>query len=395
VTFLNSLDGVKKRLKIAVLIRRFIKTGGAERYAYEVSQRLALRHDVHVFAQEWHPADPAFQFHRVPRLVEKPRFINQWHFSMWTRRHVGADFDIVHSYEMLTRFNVMTVQSMTVRADVWPSGGPVLRRWWTRFKTLTSPRLLAYLKLEKQEYAQAPQRRWIVPADYVGRHIRQVYNVPADRLLVAPSAVDQRFFAPPAAGLAREAQRDAWSVRSGEIVFLFVGTEFERKGLACLLRGFARMNRTDCRLVVAGGGNPGRYREMAAALAVGDRVRFAGLVDDIHNAYCAADVFVLPTLRDPCPLSPLEAMACGLPVILSGTRFNGTAEMLADGVSALLVEDPRDVDAMCAALTAATDPELRRRLAKTGRERARAFTWEGAASTAEAAYGAVLTERAQ
>ena len=386
------MEGTGKKLKIAVLIRRFIETGGAERYAVEVSRRLAQSHEVHVFAQEWDREFPGIHHHRVPRLCEKPRFINQWHFSLWTQRHVGREFDIVHSYEMMAHFDVMTVQSMTVRADVWPGGGFDLKKLWTRVQTLTSPRLLAYLWLEKLEYTLRPGRRWIVPARYVSRQIEDVYGVSAGRMPVAPSAVDARFFHPPNAGTDRLAQRAAWSVGPDDLVYLFVGTEFGRKGLDCLLQGFARMDRKGCRLVVVGGGDTERFAARARQLGVADAVAFVGLTADVHSAYYAADVFVLPTLRDPCPLSPLEAMASGLPVILSGPRYNGTAELVTDAES-ILVAEPTDIDAMRRALEAMKDERRRERMAAAGRHRVTRFTWEAAAAVAEATYADVLAER--
>ena len=78
------------RLKIAVLIKRFVKTGGAERYAMEVVRRLAWKHDMHVFAHEWiYDGDEPIVFHKVPRLCVKPAWANQLLFSYLTHRAVG------------------------------------------------------------------------------------------------------------------------------------------------------------------------------------------------------------------------------------------------------------------------------------------------------------------
>jgi glycosyltransferase involved in cell wall biosynthesis len=70
--------GKKKRLKIAILIRNFVTTGGAERYAMEVTRRLAKDHEVHVFAQEWtYYGNEKIYFHRIPKYFERPSFLNQ------------------------------------------------------------------------------------------------------------------------------------------------------------------------------------------------------------------------------------------------------------------------------------------------------------------------------
>lgn len=68
-------------MKIAVLIRRFVLTGGAERYAVEVTRRLAREHDVSVFAQEWSfEGKENITFHKIPRFFRRPNFLNQLFF---------------------------------------------------------------------------------------------------------------------------------------------------------------------------------------------------------------------------------------------------------------------------------------------------------------------------
>lgn len=97
----------KKQLKIAVIIKRFISTGGAEKYALEVTRRLALLHEVHVFAQEWaFSGKENITFHKIPRVLHKPTWLNHLLFSHLTSKAVGDGFDIVHSHEKVTRFDV-------------------------------------------------------------------------------------------------------------------------------------------------------------------------------------------------------------------------------------------------------------------------------------------------
>ena len=100
------------RLKIAVLIKRFLRTGGAEKYAMEVVRRLAVHHEVHVFAHEWvFDGTEPITFHKIPRVCRKPAWVNQLAFSYFCRKAVGSGFDVVHSFEKVPAFDVMTVQS--------------------------------------------------------------------------------------------------------------------------------------------------------------------------------------------------------------------------------------------------------------------------------------------
>lgn len=80
------------RLKIAVLIKRFVRTGGAEKYAMEVVRRLAVDHEVHVFAHEWVFDGPEpITFHKIPRVCRKPAWVNQLFFSYFCFVVVEAD----------------------------------------------------------------------------------------------------------------------------------------------------------------------------------------------------------------------------------------------------------------------------------------------------------------
>lgn len=130
-------------------------------------------------------------------------------------------------------------------------------------------------------------------------------------------------------------------------------------------------------LVLAGSG---WYRENLRAIAqeagVADMVRFAGECEDVPALLAAADVFVLPSSVEPFGMSPVEAMAAGVPVVV--TRTGGLAEIVTDGVDGLLVP-VHDPDAIAAAIVRiCNDPELRAALVTAGRTRALDFDEERA-----------------
>ncbi len=98
-----------KKLKIAVLIRDFVTTGGAERYACEVTRRLAPEHEVHVFCQNWNPTiSEEIAFHRIPKLLAKPSFVNQLLFSFFTRRALAVPSTPLISSTPMTRSQHLT-----------------------------------------------------------------------------------------------------------------------------------------------------------------------------------------------------------------------------------------------------------------------------------------------
>lgn len=383
------------RLKIAVLIKRFVRTGGAERYAMEIVRRLAWGHDVHVFAHEWSydGAEP-LTFHKVPRLCVKPAWMNQLMFSYLTQRAVGQDFDIVHSFEKVTQCDVMTVQSPCF-GNPSDEGDGIWNRLMRGMGAITSPRKFTWRWLESRQFSERGAKIVIAVSEQVKRDVQAHYRVPDQRLRLAYTGVELPDAGGEISRLSEAALRTQLGVSPNDVVLLFVGTEFKRKGLDALLQGVALLPRSRCTLLVAGGGG-GRldyYKAMADSLGIGREVRFLGLVSDVGRLYPVADVFVLPTLADPCPLSPLEAMAAGVATVMSSSEFNGSAELIKQG-EAVILSNPNDPHEIATALTKLMDRPTRTALAENGRQLVRQFTWDKTTAETLAAYRDVIKARA-
>ncbi|HXE48282.1 MAG TPA: glycosyltransferase, partial [Ramlibacter sp.] len=112
-----------------------------------------------------------------------------------------------------------------------------------------------------------------------------------------------------------------------------------------------------------------------------------GAMKDVDLAYRAASALVHPTLDDTFAMVVLEAMAYGLPVVLSGPAHCGISSMLEDGRNAALLEDPRDDRELAAAVSRVLDdPALAAKLSDGGKRFAQGHTWEEAARGYEALY---------
>ena len=151
---------------------------------------------------------------------------------------------------------------------------------------------------------------------------------PANRVVLAPTAVSNDWWKQQAATVNREGVRKAWSIPAAASVALFCAKLQPWKGSVDLLEAFARANVENSYLVYAGDG-PSRsdLEKRASELGVADRVRFLGFLNQsqLPSAYRAADLFVLPSLFEPFGLVVNEAMLCGLPVIVSdrvGAKFD-------------------------------------------------------------------------
>jgi len=151
-----------------------------------------------------------------------------------------------------------------------------------------------------------------------------------------------------------------------------------------------RLDRPDLKLVIAGGKGwleDPLYAQIEA-LGLGDRVQFIGFAadEDLPALYSAAQVFAFPSLYEGFGLPPLEAMACGVPVVAS--RASSVPEVV--GEAGLLI-DPLDVDDLAGALARALDDEaLRAELTRRGLEQARRFSWAESARQLREHYARLL-----
>ena len=139
--------------------------------------------------------------------------------------------------------------------------------------------------------------------------------------------------------------------RSDRKTVLFAGWIEKEKGIFDLLQAFAVLIKSlpDCRLIIAGKGKIAVGQALAQELGIRDQVDFPGWLDgpDLWRAYGQADVFCLPSYSEGVPMSILEAMSFGLPVL--ATRVGGVPDLITSGVNGYLVE-PGHVDQLSAAL---------------------------------------------
>src|SRR6266513_2486326 len=162
-----------------------------------------------------------------------------------------------------------------------------------------------------------------------------------EKLHVIYNGVDLEYFHPRRGEALRGAARAELGCRPRDTLFLFVGSGFSRKGLAAAIDALAAAaNQAFCLLVVGRDREEARFAGQARAAGLSERVRFLGGRDDVRPLYAAADCFILPSRYDPFPNTALEALAMGLPAIVSSRC--GAAEIIEPGVNGWVCE-PDDV----------------------------------------------------
>jgi glycosyltransferase involved in cell wall biosynthesis len=226
----------------------------------------------------------------------------------------------------------------------------------------------------------------IVSTDYVRSAASSRLQIAPDRLHLVPLGVAEQFHSLGEQRAAtNEITMDA-SLTGLDLppnYLLFVGTIEPRKNLTTLFKAFSLLPQETRRafpLLLAGhrGWRTDEIYEAAQPLQREGTVKFLGGVDDalLPRLYAGATIFVFLSLDEGFGLPPLEAMACGTPVIISD------AEALVEVSGPAAVVVPRtDVEALEAAMTRLLgDPEERRRMGEAGRRHAAQFTWERAAA---------------
>ena len=230
-------------------------------------------------------------------------------------------------------------------------------------------------------------RRVIAVSASTKRDVVELIGVPPERVTVIPLAADERFRPLDAGDLARF--RAEHGLRRPFV--LYVGTLEPRKNVPALLRAFATIAGElphELILVGAEGWLTAEIHATLATLRLGDRVRLTGYGDPatLPGWYGAADLFVYPSRFEGFGLPPLEAMACGTPVIVSNA-----ASLPEVGGDAVLTVDPDDIDGLAAAMRRVlTDPALAADLRDRGLARAATFSWDRTARETVRVYREAL-----
>ncbi|WP_435018232.1 glycosyltransferase family 4 protein [Tundrisphaera sp. TA3] len=233
--------------------------------------------------------------------------------------------------------------------------------------------------------------------------LARLYDADPGRMATIPCGFDPAEFWP----VDKARARRSLGIGPDERIILQLGRLVPRKGIDNVIRGLARLRSgrgIAARLLVVGGESAGpdpavtpeigRLRAIAEAEGVADAVTFVGSRprDALRAYYGAADVFVTTPWYEPFGITPVEAAACGTPVV--GADVGGIRTTVVDGETGYLVP-PRDPDALADRLARLfRHPDLARSLGRAAARRAsELYTWEGISGAIDRVYADVLGDR--
>ena len=287
-------------------------------------------------------------------------------------RHLAAEnFDIVHAITPCRRANIYQ-----------PRGGTVAETIERNIATRSSrsarsmKRLTARLNL-RQRYLLALERSMLTDpdgpivvalSDYVVRQLQRHYDAPPARIRKIFNGVSPDLTPPDARGRDREEIRREYGLSDDALVTLTVAHNFRLKGVHRWMQALSLLRLRgvrDLKALVIGRGESPAWHRLARRLRLGDALIFVGQTDRVEKFYHAGDLLVHPTYYDPCSRVVLEAMSRGLPCIT--TKWDGAAELITDGRSGFVLDDPADTTTLARRVELLRDEDRRREMGQAAR----------------------------
>lgn len=376
-----------KRPRVAVVIPKYGLVGGGERFASEITERLAAdgEFDIHVLANKWVEGTDQVTFHKVP-IFHFPRFLRPLSFAMYAQRTIDkGGFDLVHSHDR------------TMSADIF-SVHCVPHALWVRDVRKKRPSGFdrAVISVERNMVSSGSSS-WFLPVSQLakGEFVREYGTLPGMWEVMHPG-VDVARFADPDREACRAEIRERHGIGKNDFLILFVGMNFEVKGLDTIIRSVALARKssqaTNIRLLVVGRGDEAKYRKLAREFGMDYAITFAGVrTKGLETYYKAADLFAMLSRFDTFGMVVLEAMASGLPVLVSSGV--GAKDLVKDGVNGFVLDDCDDADGAARCLSTLFDRDRCRAMGLSAQRTAASNDWTALSEKMKALYWDVLSRK--
>jgi glycosyltransferase involved in cell wall biosynthesis len=375
---------IKPKPRLAVVSPFLDKRHGSERITVEWLSHLPDEFDIHVYSQRVEDFDESkFTWHRIPKLPG-PHLLNflwwlaanrLWRY--WDGRFRGLRHDLVFSAgancldaDAICVHIVFAEYTRQVRGGMSFLGNPLWE--WPR---LLHRRLYYGISvlMEGRAYKNC-ETKLIVYSRKTGRELKQFYGR-TDRIPVLHLGLDHSVFNTTVRAALRGRAREELKLAENQFTLILVGNDWRNKGVPVLLDALAHLRDLPVVLLIVSREDQSSCRGLITEKKLDDRVLFLPPRKDIEFYYAAADAYAGPSLQESYGIPPAEAMACGLPVIVSSAA--GVSEIVTDDVDAMVLDDPTDADKLATMIRRLyEDKELRNRLGSKARETARRYTWD-------------------
>ena len=294
------------------------------------------------------------------------------------------DFDIIHSQGTHCLYqDIITAQSChKAVVEQFKKERNIL------YKTLKTFNLRSNvcIAMEWYNYTKHRYKRIIALTKRTKNEIMHYFNVPSEDITIIPNGVDTLDFSPKNSKLFRDEIRKKHNIDDNDVVLIFVGYEFMRKGLRHVVNALPIITEKNVKVLVVGDDNPQPYKKLAIQQAVADKIIFAGRSADIKQYYAASDIFIFPTSYESFSMATLEAVASGLPII--ATKVSGTDELIVDGKNGFFIKrDERDI---AEKVNQMLKNNLIKQMGREARKTAENYSWEKVAEKIMKLYNEIV-----
>lgn len=405
-----------KMLRVAFLAPEFLPAlGGVGTYSVELVKNLSKNKDIEVHVitpsrgKDYDKAKVMEHFgnrvniHNISAANDS--FLYNIGFQLAVLRNFNKlnekyNFDLVHSANLVhmpdifLKFGKLNIPSVTTVHTTLKSqshaGGSIRlegagkKSMVERMTALTYP----YISMMEKKYLRETDNL-ITVSSWVKGFIRD--DKGSKNIEVIPNGVDTERFRPSTGS--KEVLDFEGINNGGRPIVLYCGRLMALKGLKTLIGGMKKvLDEHDAYFVFAGPGDSRPWEEMIKAQGISrEDYSFLGHIshEKIPLLYQKSDIFVLPSFTESCPITIIEAMACGLPVIASDV--GGVSEIIAQGKDGMLIEPGNPDQLADSILLLLKDDWLRNNLAKEARAKAEErFSSEKMAESTIAYYNKVL-----
>jgi UDP-glucose:(heptosyl)LPS alpha-1,3-glucosyltransferase len=357
-------------MRLAIIRRRYNPYGGAERFIERLIPRLAQRNiETTILTEQWEKNSAEAKVITVPvsgmsRAARFRSFSTGVSAQLAQQAAQGNRFDLIQSHERL------------LGVDIYRLGDGIHAAWVKRLQQESSGLRALWLGLDsfhravmqtESAMARDPNLHFVANSSLVQQELQDLLAVPEDRITLIPNGVDTQRFVPAVASQRESArlqlaQTTGLTITPEAFVIAAVGSGFSRKGMFLLIEACARLK--ECVLLICGKDKESaKAQSLIARLGAADRIALTGPLEDVRPLLWAADVFALPSLYDPSSNAVLEALSCGVPVVV--TQDVGMAWEITDAGAGMLCE--RSVASLLQALRKSQDLDRLRKMAYQAR----------------------------
>ena len=341
--------------------------GGAETSTQQFMHHLMDRGvELHVFTRSRPSPTPGLSVHSLNGAAMSRMRRSVTFAHRVERRLREGSFDLVHAISPCQAADVYQPRGGTIAESIERNIAlrqPGVARRFKRYANRFNFKQRYMLGVERKLLGQRDGPTVVAISDYVVRQLKEHYDLCDDRICKIYNGVDADPTPPSQRQADRKSIRNEFGIGGDDLLVLVVAHNFRLKGVHRWMEAVALLQQrgiSNVRTLVVGRGDSHRWRRLADRLGVSNVLTFVGPSERVRAFYQASDVLVHATYYDPCSRVVLEAMVAGIPCVT--TRWDGASEMIVDGKSGFILNDPDDVDVLAQRVTFLRDERKRREM---------------------------------